>query len=71
MVFMTSNAPAAFVGVSGGVVTLLGLGQLPGLVFSSLVALDLPWVLLASTAVSNALHSVGVPGGIAAPLGLC
>ena len=65
---MTSNAPAAFVGVSGGVVTLSGLGQLPRLVFSSLVALGLPWVLLAF--VSNALHSVDVPGGITAPLGL-
>ena len=31
----------------------------------------LPWVLLASTAVSNALHVVDVPGGIAALFGLC
>ena len=42
---MTSDAPAAFVGVSGGVVSLSGLGRFPGLVFSSLVALGLPWVL--------------------------
>ena len=68
---MTSDAPAAFVGVSGGIVALLSLGRFPGLVFSSLVALGFPWVLFALTAVSNALHSVDVPGGIAAPLGLC
>ena len=42
---MTSDAPAAFVGVSGGVVALSGLCRLPGLVFSSLVALGFPWVL--------------------------
>ena len=68
---MTSDAPAAFVGVLGGVVALSGLGWLPGLVFSSLVALGLPWVLFASTAVSNVLLSVDVAGAIAAPLGLC
>ena len=33
-------------------------------------ALSWFWVLLASMAVSNALHSVGVPGSIAAPLSL-
>ena len=66
---MTSDAPAAFVGVSGGIVALLSLGRFPGLVFSSLVALGFPWVLFALTAVSNALHSVDVPGGIAGHLG--
>ena len=65
----------------GVVVAPSGLGWVPGLIFSSLVALDLPWVLLASKALSTILHSVsmavfgashsmGVPGGVVASSGL-
>ena len=61
----------------GSVVASSGLGWMPGSIFSSLVALDLPWVLLASKALSSVLHyaslavfsasrSVGFMGGIVA-----